>query len=726
MLLNHGAKGDAENDQGETPLHVVSRGVYDNPEHGVNIARLLLEHGVDLDAQDKSHETALHLTAFYGRPEITQLLLDHGANPNTENEQGKTPLHSVSGGKHNSQEHGVSIARLLLERGAEVDAQAKDKYTPLHLAAFDGRLELAKVLLDHGANANVVNEWGETPLHLVSRGEYDSQEHGVNIARLLLERCVDLDAQTKSHNTALHLTAFYGRPEITQLLLDHGASPNAEDELGSTPLQSVAGGNYDSQEHGVSVARLLLEHGADVNPRTKVSTPLHSAAFYGRLKLAKVLLDHGANANAVGEGGETPLHLLSRGEYDSQEHGVNTARLLLEHCVDLDAQTESHETALHFAAFHGRPGITQLLLDHGANPNTENEQGDTPLHSVSGGKHNSQEHGASVGIARLLLERGVDVDARAKDKFTPLHSATFNGRLELAKVLLDHGANANAVNEGRETPLHLVSRGEYDRDSLSQEHGAGIARLLLEHGVDVHAQDEDLDTALHWAAFRGRLEVTQVLLEHGANPKVVSGERPGGQICETPEGSQEHGVDVDAQGKYHDTPLHWAALSGRVEITRLLLDHGANPNVEDEQQATPLHLVVRGEYDSLEYGVGTARLLLERGVKVGAPDEDRNTPLHLASYLGRLEIAQVLLDHGADAGSENDQAQTPLHLVSQTNYWFQDAALGVAKLLLERGADMNARDQDYATPLHLACYRGRLDIARALLEYDAQSQSEND
>jgi ankyrin repeat protein len=146
MLLDHAAKADAENDEGETPLHLVSRGMYDTQEHGVNIARLLLEHGVDIHAQNILHETALHSAAFSGRLGITQLLLDHGANPNAENGLGLTPLHSVSAGKYDSKEHGVGIAQLLLENGADVNARTKGKATPLHAAALNGMLEISQVL----------------------------------------------------------------------------------------------------------------------------------------------------------------------------------------------------------------------------------------------------------------------------------------------------------------------------------------------------------------------------------------------------------------------------------------------------------------------------------------------------------------------------------------------------------------------------------------------------
>jgi ankyrin repeat protein len=240
MLLDRGAKADAENDEGETPLHLVSRGIYDTLELGVNIARLLLEQRVDLNAQNKFHQTALHSAAFSGRLEITQLLLDHGANPNAENGLGLTPLHSVSVGKYDSQEHGVGIAQLLLGHGADVNARTKGNETPLYAAASNGRLELARVLLDRGASANTEDVEGETPLHQVSRGEYDSIEHGVGIARLLLEHGVNVHTQNKYLNTALQLAAFNGRLEITQILLDHGADPNTRNGQSDTVALSVS------------------------------------------------------------------------------------------------------------------------------------------------------------------------------------------------------------------------------------------------------------------------------------------------------------------------------------------------------------------------------------------------------------------------------------------------------------------------------------------------------
>ncbi|KAN0134421.1 Ankyrin repeat-containing domain protein, partial [Lactarius tabidus] len=108
-------------------------------------------------------------------------------------------------------------------------------------------------------------EFGYTPLHDVSGGEYSSEEAGISVAQLLLERGEDVNVQTKQQQTPLHLASYNGKLEIAHLLLDRGAKLDAADEIGQTPLHSVSRGEYSSEEASVSVAQLLLERGEDVN-----------------------------------------------------------------------------------------------------------------------------------------------------------------------------------------------------------------------------------------------------------------------------------------------------------------------------------------------------------------------------------------------------------------------------------------------------------------------------
>src|SRR6266702_3108630 len=657
VLLDHSAKVNTETDFGETVLHGVSCVKYESQEERVHAAQPLLERSMDVNAQRKDDWTPLHIASYHGKFEVVRLLLDHGAAANAETNNGDNPLHKVCGNSQvKSLEDSVRVVRLLLERGVDVNAQSKHKWTPLHLASHYGKPDIVRLLLDHGANVNAESENGDNPLHKVCGNSQDkSQEDGAHIARLLLECGVDVNAQPKHKWTPLHFASYHWKPDIVQLLLDHGAAANAETDNGENPLHKVSQGKYETQEHGIRVAQLLLERGIDVNAQRKDKwTPLHIASRNGKPGIVRLLLDHGANANAESENGENPLHKVCSNSQDrSHDNGVHVARLLLEQGVDVNAQPKHKWTPLHFASYYGKPDIIQLLLDHGANANTESENGENPLHKVCGNSQSkSQEDG--VRVARLLLERGVDVNAQRKDKWTPLHLASYHWKSDIVRLLLDHGANANAETDNGDSPLHKVSQGKYE----PQEHGVCVAQLLLERGVDVNAQRKD-----KW------------------------------------------------------TPLHVASRNGNPGIIRLLLDHGANANTVSENGDNPLHKVCGNSEDkSQEDGVHIVRLLLERGVDVNAQPKHKWTPLHFASYYGKLETVRLLLDHGAAVSAETDNGDNPLHKVSQGTYASEDAGSDVARLLLQHGADVNAKARSGGTPIDSATRHQRFKLAQLLLE----------
>jgi ankyrin repeat protein len=511
---------------------------------------------------------------------------------------------------------------------------------------------------------------------------------------------------------------------VAEILLKHGANVDIRGLRERTPLHEAIA--------NVGMVQSLLDKGADVNCwQDDLRTPLHLAAYHGELKVARVLVEHKADVDSQDNEGKTPMYLLLEDSLRDEVAILDFARLLFEHLTDINIRTTNEWTLLHAAAFWGRSEIARMLLDHGTNPNLENKVGATPLHLVSEGNYNSQEHG--VRTVRLLLERGVDVNARSKNQCTAFLSAASSGRLEIAQILLDHGADLNAENEWGETALHIVSRGIYD----SQEQGVGTARLLLERGVDVNTRQKDGWTSLHCAAFIGRVELTQLLLEHGANASIET------KGCETAlhivsrgkYNSQEQGVgtarlllergvDVNARQKDSCTSLHWAAFKGRLELTQVLLEHGASASIATNEGETALHIVSRGEYDSQEQGVSTARLLLERGVDVNTQRKDGWTSLHRAAFKGRVELTQVLLEHGANASIETKGGETALHIVSRGEYDSQEQGVSTAQLLLERGVDVNTRRKDSWTSLHWAALKGRVELTQLLLEHGANASIE--
>ena len=136
-----------------------------------------------------------------------------------------------------------------------------DNETPLHYAASHGNLELvsemSELILDYGADVNVrnVNNW--IPLHYACQGfrhplaNSDEPRSFPKVARLLLECGADVDAQTNSSSTTLHIAAL---SEVVHVLLKHGAESGVQNEEGKTALQIAAARGYNK------IMDLLSEH----------------------------------------------------------------------------------------------------------------------------------------------------------------------------------------------------------------------------------------------------------------------------------------------------------------------------------------------------------------------------------------------------------------------------------------------------------------------------------
>ena len=327
--------------------------------------------------------------------------------------------------------------------------------------------------------------------------------------------------------------------------------------------------------------------------------------------------------------------------------------------------------------------------------------------------------------------------------FSPLVAAlTPQEHVQVAELLIKHGA---PVHIRGKPPLCTV---------IKQPHGrVNAVQFLLRHGAQVNAGDRHLQTPLYHAAYVGCPEVTQILLEHGADVglqtefgqvplHIVS--KPCLGIADNFLGDKDEdkrlvvarllllagrrgGVDVNAQDLKGATPLHYALYYRCPKIVQLLLAHGANAGVVDNQGRSSLHQMsplFHYEKEDTQYALKVTQLLLEQGVDINALDENHEAPLHIASFLGLFENVKVLLDHGAKADLENIHGQVPLHLVSQYQY-VEGENSKVTGLLLQHGMDVNMRDKQQATPLHFASFRGHFGIALALLDHGADVNARN-
>ena len=172
----------------------------------------------------------------------------------------------------------------------------------------------------------------------------------------------DLDVRGKYGRNPLHAAAYSGNLEVVRILIDYDpAYVNVRSESRSTPLHWALRGHDFKDGSVISVLRLLLEQGADINAQNQDGrTPLHMASFDRALEVVRLLLEHGADVEVKNKYGRTPLHLAS---FDG---ALEVIRLLLEHGADVEVKDKYGETALQDATHSRHHEIVRMLREHGA------------------------------------------------------------------------------------------------------------------------------------------------------------------------------------------------------------------------------------------------------------------------------------------------------------------------------------------------------------------------
>ncbi len=173
----------------------------------------------------------------------------------------------------------------------------------------------------------------------------------------------------------------------------------------------------------------------------------------------------------------------------------------------------------------------------------------------------------------------------------------------------------------------------------------------------------------------------------------------------------QHGADVNILDQDNLSPLHQASQSGRLDIVRLLLEHNADLELPNNLGQTPLELASgRGELE-------VSRLLLQRGADVNSRNNDGQSSLRITSPNGHLEVVRLLIDSGADVNSCDKDSWTSLHLASQEGH------VGIVELLIQHGAAVDSHGEDGRTPLCLASHLGHVKVVEVLIRHGAHVNS---
>ncbi|KAF7870303.1 hypothetical protein EAF04_004049 [Stromatinia cepivora] len=666
----------------------------------------LLEKGADIDILDGTENTPLFWAAEGGHIEVVKKLLDAGAEPDIDGYNGLKPLHDIGRRCKNSQssvgnhplmfasnsghletviemipycdtkelecsllrsvyhEHHALVSNLLERTDVSPNAKAPVGYgdmsriggqTALMVATSSLEPKSVKVLLEKGAIASLSG----------------TSMKDVRTARRTIRRVnrFKLEGRSPLHNLAMAATEQEDRAaakEVLDMLLLAGADLEARDDNGDTPLLLTVVPNSD--KFCQTSMELLLSAGA--NPCAVSSngdTLLHRACkALPSADLASQLLSFGANPNQA---------RISDGAVDNIYQPAEHIKVLVSHGADINTQDIKGDTPLHRACRSHSMKMDEMittLLSFQPNLNIQNNLGETCLHNIN--------HDA--GPINCIIDAGIDLEIRDQEGMSVLLRAVARSsgtHLKMIETLLKHpkkaSISARTWPQGK-TVLHLAchSNNSVELLKLLVSYGADLGwtdnmngnsllheiaewfdgdprnmaliKYLYQNGVSVNARNYRQQTAVHiMGPVNGCGNTSRSIANRETFISIIR------RLCPD--------FDVNVKDIEGYTPLHYACATSESSAFVLVIA-GADLNAKAFNQRTPLHCAARGRQ------CGIISMLLNQAQNAGstidlnAQDSDGMTALHYACISGRPESVSILISAGADIEKRSKDGATPL------------------------------------------------------------------
>lgn len=403
-----------------------------------------------------------------------------------------------------------------------------------------------------------------------------------------------------------------GHLSVCRLLLVHGADVEKTNESSVTPLMIAIHGE------NLSAIHLLLDAGANVNHAVNTSvnlnhanyvTPLSKAAENCKLEIVEILL----SAGAIIGGPSTKRNALAEA-CNSRQYTV--VELLLGTLSGTQYEAEVCGEALHAAIKSGDGEMVRLLLEHGTSPSFEMLR-----QACAAG---------TLEAVIMLVDLGIDINEEDGDDAPLLHVAASHSRPSIVQFLIDSGANVMLRSTKYGSPLIAALEGP-------------MAPLLGSR----RSQPESCRSLAKQLPLPG--PVDDFFIVGGAETQQKLGYKEVSDCEQIVRSLFDADAEMDTTIRSFGNALHLASYMGSEVIVRQLLEKTKDVNIFGGYFGSPLIAGLNGNHPII------VELLLDRGIEVNHCSPEHGFALHCACAHGSKKVIQSLLDHGADINAYNDK-----------------------------------------------------------------------
>lgn len=599
----------------------------------------------------------------------------------------------------------IEKAKSLFSNQADINNIDADGNTALHAAARINDEDLVTFLIIKGADTELKNNVGDTALHVAIKGE------AYAAARALTTMGADIFSLDMEGKSALEISMERG-----ELFYDIMINEKTATQKDSATGNGIV--HYFVERQDKKAVDFCINKKIPIDQRnSKGQTPLALA-----LKDPQSVIQAQIAADLL-MAGAAPVYCNAKYFEDALSQRNMTLRM------------SDGQTPLHFAAIYGHAGISQYLLDNGADTKAQDISGATPLHEAV-------RYG-NVEIVRQLLAAGANVNGQDSLGKTPLLVLIPQEKqAEIYGLLLSSGANVNQKDTYGDTILHVASMSKISPEILrlfteagadinirnkkgltpiatSIEHGqAEQVNFFAVNGADIHAEDAKKNTPLTSVLERSDDMYKSLVVKQNASSIDSEGNTPllvalkRNAAFDRIQYIADLDSNANARNRDGESALFVAVQKNNRKAGELLLSRGADIFAANTQNISPLRLSLESQNGSAEWLVNSST--------ISARDGSGNSVLHYASEWSLPnDVMNFLIQKGADVNAVNGNGETPLFSAAKA-----DNADAIDSLV-KSGAALNARDNLGSGPLHAAVRWDALTAAEKLINLGLNVDCQN-